>query len=263
MVPVKRLMREQDRAASSPDSKPLPPSTSTLGIEQPEGGASRCPSESSGVMSVVSGGRKVCCECQKPAQLHCDSCGGNLYCADCDFKIHNSGFRFLRNHLRTNVNSNWDSTTLAQQYRAFPESGECHVSQIVRLCKSDHHMLPLFPNTPNGAGCFDVTLSFEGRNINVENFFWESSRSLTVLLPSYAEIVGVNHGPHRTLCKISVVETSLRSDPPLVWRYTYEHTHLLEKILMLKTLNVTLKDLVHRTMPSPLQGRDSSQILAS
>jgi len=171
MVPVKRLMREQDRAASSPDSKPLPPSTSTLGMEQPEGGASRCPSESSGVMSVVSGGRKVCCECQKPAQLHCDSCGGNLYCADCDFKIHNSGFRFLRNHLRTNVNSNWDSTTLAQQYRAFPESGECHVSQIVRLCKSDHHMLPLFPNTPNGAGCFDVTLSFEGRNINVENFF--------------------------------------------------------------------------------------------
>jgi len=122
-------------------------------------------------------------------------------------------------------------------------------------------MIPLFPNTPNGAGRFDVTLSFDGRNINVENFFWESSRSLTVHLPSYAEIVGVNHGPHRTLCKISVIETSLRSDPPLVWRYTYEHTQLLEKISMLETLNVTLKDLVHRVMPSPPQGRGPSQIL--
>ena len=197
-----------------------------------------------------------CCECGQGAQFQCDSCGGNLYCARCDTKIHTKSFRFLQSHKSKAlvVERKADGSCAVKGHsdlKCFPPCGDCHKAQIVRLCKEDNRV-PLFPATDKGKATFELTMKIDsGVTVPLTDFFWENWRTVTVSLPSYASFVGSNHPPHQTQCDIVLRETSQGIDPPLTWTYTYEHTELLDKIVMLEAVNTALKDLVELAPTGP------------
>lgn len=198
-----------------------------------------------------------CCECGEGAQVQCDSCGGSLYCAKCDVHIHTMSFRFLQNHQRKalELERNADGTCTVKGHsnlRCFPACGECHKDQVVRLSKEDNRV-PLFPLADISKATFELTMRMDDEEVSLplKDFHWENRRTVTVALPSYTRLRGAEHAPHRTQCELVLQETSQRVDPPLSWSYTYEHTHLLDKVVMLEAVNGTLKEMLALAATGP------------
>jgi len=198
------------------------------------------PNEEAAAPLVAADGFLRCCECGEAAEFQCNSCSGSRYCSKCDSHIHTNSFNFLRGHERSPLGGeNKDGTPL----QCFPACGECHTDQIVRLGKEDSRV-PLFPATDNSKAKFELTMKVDSMSVPLPDLFWSNRRSVTVRLPSFSSLMGANHGPHRTQCEITLRETQQGVDPALTWVYTYEHSQLLDQIVMLEALNGSLKDLV-------------------
>jgi len=197
-------------------------------------------------------GKDQCVECASPAVLQCRECQHN-FCQQCDRSVHEQSFVFLQQHKRTPVAGDAGAapsipsqikpaapiptpTPRATQRNtimlAFPPSGECYTTQVVRLAKPNDTE-PLFPTIPVTKGVYCLSLTFEGEKerhtIMLKDIYWESSRAARAMLPSYSSIVGTPHAFHRTLCIITLTELGNQQLDPLQWQYTYVHSSLYDK----------------------------------
>jgi len=238
------------RSEAAPAAQQSAPAHAPAPVPQPQLPAN-APQTHSRAGSCAGSG-VLCSECAEPAMVQCEACRGSYFCPNCDLKVHNA-FRVLRTHRRVPLNMGMKGSSGRQQgevpvLRCFPASGECHAAQVVRLCKQDD-MLALFPSNEIADCTYELTMGFEGIQLALVDYHWESRRCVTTRLPSYYSIVGPNHGPHHTSCMITMKETKFQVDPPLRWQYTFEHAVLLDKVTMLEKVNSTLQNLVTNMAP--------------